>query len=153
MKLKITCYTPKGKAKECEKQWRKQFPSFKKPIDKGIPNDSEFFWVYEFDKETDLYKFHKRVMLASGAIKKVYRHMIKFFTRAVNLLNRGGWRAKKAKNWLIKRWNKAFKDDKDMEEKIKKMPDTEFLEWIKLDDKEEILEFLEKEIIVTEVLE
>ena len=151
-KIKVTCLTPKGKAVQCEKEWRKQFPTFQKPIDKGITSDSEFYWVYEFDKLTDMYIHNKKYLMAAWTIRKFYGFMIRSFTRAVKLANRSEWGTRKVRNWLLKKYNKSKVKDEKTIEKIKTMKDDELKEWIKLEDKEEIEAFLKTDIIVTKYM-
>jgi len=150
--LKVTCYTPKNKAEKCMKEWKKQFPTFKKPIKSEIVNPQEFYWIYEFDKEKDMLFFNKKVLLAEGGIKKVYRFMLKFFKRANKLLNKSVWTTKKVKRWLINRWDKVMAGNKEEKDKIDNMSEVEFKEHLKMEDEADIREFLEKEVIVTEFL-
>lgn len=146
--LKITCHTPKGKAKQCEKEWRKQFPSFKKPIKKAIPDESHFWWIYEFDKEKDLYSFQKKCLLAETGIRKMYGFMIRFFKRANKLMNKSAWTAKKVKNWIIKRWEKTMKGNEDQIERVKLMDEQEFKDYIKINDLEEMEKFLARDQLI-----
>jgi len=151
MKLKTTCITPKGKAKKCIVEWRKQFPTFKKPIKEKLVSDSEFYWIYEFDKEKDLLHFHKKVLMAEEGIKKMYNFMFKFFTRANKMLNKSVWTTKKIKNWLVNQYKKKVQGNEEQIDKIKKMNDEEFKKYIKIEDEEEMREFLTKQLIKCEV--
>ena len=150
--LKITCYTPKGKSVACEKEWKKQFPSFKKPIKKGIPNDSEFFWIYDFKELKKMYTFQKKCLLAEGGIRKLYRFLIRFFNRCNRLMNKSAWSVKKVRNWMVKRWKKTMKpgdnSNDDQVAKIEAMDDEQFKEYIKIEDLEDMQKFLEKDSLI-----
>jgi len=148
--LKVTCLTPKGKNEQCMKEWSKQFPTFKKPIQKGLINDNVFFWVYKFKNTKDMLFFNKKVLIAEPAIKKTYRFMLKFFLRANKIINKSAWGLKKTKNWLIKQWTKKFKGENGQIERMKDMDETEFKEHLKINDEAEIREFLDKNIIRTQ---
>ena len=150
--LKVTCFTPSGKSEKCEHEWRKQFPTFKTPVESKIVNDHEFYWVYGFDKDKDMYNFQKKVMLAETSIRKLYRFMIKFFTRANKLMNKSAWTVKKVKKWLMKMWKKNIAGDEDAVKKMDAMSDEQFKEYIKLEDKDDMELFLEGEIITTKYL-
>lgn len=152
-KVKVTCYTPKGKSKKCETEWRKQFPSFKKPVKVGIPSGSQFFWIYEFNKDKDVYIFQKKCILAEQSIRKVYGFMIRFFNRANKLMSKSAWTAKKVKNWLIKRWKKSVSGNEDEIDKLKSMDEETFKEYIKIEDLEQMKKFLSREeLIKVEIL-
>ena len=150
-RLKISCYTPKGKAVKCEKEWKRQFPSFKKPTKTEIPNDSEFYWIYDFEKEKKMYSFQKKCLLAEVGIRKLYAFMIRFFSRANKLLNKSAWTAKKVKNWLVKRWKKTMKGNEEEIEKITAMDEETFKDYIKIEDLEDMRKFLERDSLIVAV--
>jgi len=147
--LKVTCLTPKGQAKKCMREWARQFPSFKKPIKKEILNDTSFYWIYKFENEKKMLTFNKKVLLAENGIKRTYRFMLKFFLRAYKILNKSAWGVKKTKRWLEKQWKKRFDGESSEINKIKELTDEKFKEYLKINDEEEIRQFLEKEIIST----
>lgn len=158
VKVKVTCFTPKGKAEECEKKWRDRFPTFKNPLEKGIVSDREFYWVYDLKDMKDVYRFHKKILMAEGGIRAVYGIIIRFFTRANKLMNKGRWTTDKVKKWLLKRWSKS-QENSTREgggldaEKIGGMDDEEFKDYIKMKDIDDMREFLAGDLIKYEIVE
>ncbi len=146
LRLKVTCLTPKGKAEKAMKEWRKQFPTFKKPIAEKIVNDSKFYWVYEFEKEKKLYTFQKKVMLAELSIKKFYYLIMSVSNKANHMAKKFKWNMDRARRWAIKRINKRMQ--KEGKESI-----DDFKDIINMTDEVEMRKFLKKEIIKCEFLE
>ena len=147
-KLKITCLTPKGKAKRCMKDWQKSLMVFNKPIKRGVISDIEFYYIYEFDKLNDMYTFNKRILALQPKIKLVYGAIIRIVKRANKIMNKGRWATKKVKRWFMKRIR-----DVDTLSMVDAMSEEEFKDYLAFSDVDDINAFLKKDIIKTEFLE
>lgn len=145
LRLRVTCLTPKGKAEKAMKEWRKQFPTFKKPIEEKIISDSEFYWVYEFGKEKKMYTFQKKVMLAEIGIKKFYYMIMGTSNKANKMMKKFSWNIERARRWALRRINKKMQ--KEGKESI-----DDFKDIINMTDEKEMRKFLKKEIIKCEFL-
>lgn len=67
-------------------------------------------------------------------------------------MSKSAWATKKVKNWFVRKIKKEMPDNKDLMEKVAKMPEEEFKEYIKFEDKEAMEKFLAGEIIKTELV-
>jgi len=144
LRLKITCLTPKGKAKKASKEWRKQFPTFKKPVEQKIINDSKFYWIYEFKKEKDMYHFQKKTVLAAIGIKRFYYMIMGASKKANKMKKKCNWGLEKARKWALKRINKNITDaDKKIDD---------FRDIINMEDEKDMRKFLKKDIITYKFL-
>jgi len=141
LRLKVTCLTPKGKAEKCKEEWKKQFPTFKKVVEEKVVNDSEFYWVYEFDKENDMYKFNKKILMTQATIKRFYYIIMGASGRTNRLMKKFNWGIDRARRWALKKINKQLGKGKEIDD---------FKDIINMEDEKEMREFLQQEIIKTE---
>lgn len=145
-KLKVNCLTPKGKSEKAAHEWKKQFPTFKKPIEEKVINDHEFYWIYEFDKEKQMQLFQKKTILAEIGIKKFYRVIMGAGSRANKIGKKLKWGTEKMTRWALRRINKRLK--KENKDSI-----NDFKDIINMEDEEAMREFLTKDLIVCEIIE
>jgi hypothetical protein len=143
LRLKVICLTPKGKAEKCAKEWRKQFPTFKKPIEQKVVNDSKFYWIYEFEKEKEMYRFNKKIAMVQTTIKRFYYIIMGTSTRANRLKKKMSWGLDKARRWALKRINKQLGKGKEIDD---------FKDLFNMEDEAEMRKFLEKDIIQAKII-
>ena len=141
--LKVVCLTPKGKADKCIVEWRRQFPTLKKPIKEKLVNDSKFYYTYEFDNETKAVKFARKVMMAQVTIRQFYNLLMGTSNRANKLGKKFKWGVDKMSRWALKRINKKLGKGKEIDD---------FKDIINMEDEVEMRAFLEKDIIQAEFI-
>lgn len=149
-KVTIRCKTPKGKVKSTIKKFKTHFTTFtwlKKPKEKILDNETFELIFFDVTRKQEK-KLIRKAAMAEISIKYFYRVLIKLGGRA----NKTGEKYKKStakiKKWFIKRYKKLY-GDKDVKQ-FEDMPEEEFKELLEFDDKEEMLEFLEKDLIEIE---
>ena len=145
-KLKIICYTPKGKAKKCSKGFGMQyFSSMKKPIKTALVSDSEFYYIYEYEKEKDMLKLiNIKIPKAEKNIRAFYITLIHLKERANSLAKKGAWKVEKAKRWIMKQLRKKVKNPKEYDD---------FVDAMDLSDKDYMMEFLSKPLFEWFIME
>ena len=81
IKLKVTCFTPKGKAADCIKGWALQkVMSFKAPIEAKIVNDSEFYYIYQYENQKQVNNaMFKKIPATEALIRHTYGQLINKF--------------------------------------------------------------------------
>ena len=146
MKLKITCYTPKDKAEKCIRSFgMKYFSGVKKPLESKIVSHNEFYYIYEYKNEKDMYKaIHKKIPKAEHAIRSFYLTLIHLIERANKIGKAGAWTIEKVRRWIMKRMRKKGFEQREMED---------FIDAVSLEDKDYMIEFLGNKLFEWEILE
>ena len=147
-RVKLTCYTPKGKAEASMKTFgMKHFDVLHKPVETVLVSDTEFYYIYEYDKYKHVYKLQtQKIPAAQTAVRQFYTTLIHVVKRANKIGKEGAWHIEKIRRYILKMLGKKFKDT---EENIEKM----FRDSITLDDEAEIQEFLKGELFKFEILQ
>lgn len=146
IRLKITCYTPKGKAKSSSKSFgMKYLDVLNKPVETKIINSSKFYYIYEYEDQKKVDKIiNKKIPKAEQTIRAFYINIIGIVKRANNLGKKGAWHVDRVRRWILKRFKQKGGEPKDIEE---------FLDAVNLTDEQEMLEFLSGPLFEYEVLE
>lgn len=152
-KIKITVLTPKNQAEKAMKKQRDALLGFKKQkkiLEEKLVSHNKFYWIIPVDDEKDLVKITTRLSKGEIKIKQFYRTLIKLLDRANKLASK----FKKGLSW-VRRWIvKKLKKDKqtDYAKQINQMDNQELKNFIKIDDREEIIELMKKELITIKEL-
>jgi len=153
MKVKITCKTPKGKAKVAMEKQRFQILGYKftdKLIEEKLVSDSEFYWVLEFDDTKAYHYLVKKCALAETGIRTFYKTLISTIKR----INKVGTKFKKGGLWLKKQLIKRLaKKNLDQEQVDTLLDGADLEEQIELYGEKEMVEFLKGEIIVLTIID
>ena len=146
-KLKITCYTPKGKAEKSSKSFAmRHFDSLNTPVETKVVSDSEFYYIYEYDKIAKMERaMNKKVPKAVSTIRSFYLIVIHATRKANKLGKQGAWALERTKRFILKTIRKKMKD------KERELDD--FIDGINMEDEEEILALLSGPVIEYEILE
>lgn len=143
-KLKITCYTPKGQSEKASNSFGiKYFDVFHKPMETKIISESEFYYIYEYEKEKDMHKIIAKIPKAEASVRNFYFIIIPLVERARKLSDKLSWPIEKARRWIMRQLNKKCHDPKEMEE---------FIREVDLNGKEEMLLFLAGDLFKYEIL-
>ena len=115
IKVKITCYTPKGKAKKSAESFGlKYFSVIQKPIEKKIISDREFYYIYEYKDQKAVYKLmNKKIPNAEQKIRQFYVTIIHLIERGNKLGKKGAWKVEKVRRWIYKQLKKKVKNPKE----------------------------------------
>jgi len=146
MKLKITCYTPKGKAEPSSKSFgMKYFHAMQKPIETKIVNKSQFYYIYSYEKEKDMMKvINKKIPKAEQSIRNFYIIVIKLVEKGNKIGKQGAWTIERTKRWILKQFKRKGGNPKEMKD---------FIDAINLEDKEEMEMFLSGKLFDYKILE
>jgi len=153
--LKITCLTPKGKAKKSMNSLKESilgFFKYNKVDEQKILSDHEFYFKYTPKTEKEYNKVIKNAAKCEVTIKKFYSLLIRILSRCNKLANKSSWGLKKARNWVIKRLKKLYGDDKDNKfvKDIENQSDEEFKQMLNIEDIKDMQELLKKDLIKIE---
>jgi len=144
MNIKITCLTPKGKAKTAYKNFDKWFSWFRKPIKGEIIDDGSFYLMYELKNDNEIASFKKKIWKAEKRIRQFYLVLMHLAKRANKLSKKGAWKIEKARAWIMKQLVKKNVNPRQMDD---------FINALEFGDEDMMTEFLKQEIIIYEVLE
>jgi len=144
MKVKITCYTPKGKAEKSSKSFGvKYFMVKKNPIETVVVNDHKFYYVYDLTEQEHKKLIDKKIPKAETTIRMFYFTIINLSERANKLAKKGALKVEKVKSWILKRLKKKGYDEKKLDD---------FIDAIDLSDKDEILKFLANDLFKVRII-
>lgn len=144
-KLKLTCYTPRDQAKKCSKGFAmKHFGFASKPIETKVMSDTEFYHIWEFEKEKQMDRVIGKIPKAEQSIRQVHIILFHIIGRGNKLAKKFAWSLEKTRRWMLKRLKQKVKDPKEMED---------FINVIEINDEEELREFLAGELFKYEILE
>lgn len=144
-KLKITCKAPKGKVEKAAKNFKRMFSVVHKPYKYKVVNKTTFYFLYSFKTEKQRYvAINKKIPKVTDRIRGFYIVVISLVERGNKLAKKGAWSVEKARRWILNRLGKKGYNKKEMED---------FIDGINLEDKEEMQQFLNQEIVKGEVLE
>ena len=144
--IKITSYTPKGKAKTCSKNFAIQyFGALQKPIETKVVSDKEFYYVYEYDKPSKRDRIiNKKIPKAEMSIRNFYTIIIHLVERGNKIAKKGAWKIERTKRWIMKQLRRKVKNPKGFED---------FIDAVELTDKKQMMIFLSKPLFDYEVWE
>ena len=146
--IKITVLTPKNQAKPTMERQKTTLLGFTKPkqiLEEKLIAHNKFSWTIPIDDEKDERTVTKRLVRGEIYIKRFYRTLIKTLDRANKLGNKFKKGARWIKNRLIKQLRKQQQDD--IATQVEGMDEKEIMDFIKINDREEILELMNKDLI------
>ena len=145
-KIKINCLCPKGKSGSAMMAFEKYLSAFHKPIESKLIDDSSFYFIYELKNQKELTTWTtNRIPKAVKRIRDTYWLIIHLVTRANKLVSNMNWATERALRWVNNMFEKKTKQNKEEVDK--------FFKDINLEDKDEFILFLQKDIITWEVIE
>lgn len=147
-KFKITVKTPKNQAKPCMIKQRDALLGFKKQkniLEEKLVNNHEFYWIIPIDDDNDAMQVTKRLAKGETQIKKFYKTLIKTLDRINKLANKFKKGATWIKNKLIKKLNKD--QQTEFAKQVQEMTEEEILDFIKINDRKEMMQLLAGELI------
>lgn len=147
-KLKIVCKTPDWISNSAEKAAEsfgmRYFSALKKPIETKIIDKGTFYYIYEYEKEKDMYKIIQgKIPKAEATIRKFYLIVIGLVKRANKMGKKGAWTIEKTRRWILRQFSKKGGDSKEMEN---------FIDAIELEDLDLMMKFLTEELFTYEIL-
>lgn len=170
-KLKITVKTPKGQAGKCMKNQKNALLGYKiskKIIEEDLINDRMFYYVIPVESNDEVNEISKRLSMGENMIKTFYKQLykvIKKVNRIISLSHKFGKIGYKAIPYVIKKIKKyliGFIPDKEQREKMIEHMEEEinnckfekdYLQFIVIDDQEEMDELLSGDLIKIDIIE
>lgn len=145
VRLKITCYTPKGQAAKSSQSFGLRYLSLmNKPIETAVLSDSEFYYIYDLKEKAAHKMMNDKIPSAEWKIRKFYTTLMGVIGRANKLGKRGAWGLEKIRRRIISELHRKTQED---EKTIEDMIDA-----IKIDDLDYMLDFLSKPLFKVEEL-
>lgn len=151
--LQITVLTPHGQASIGMKLNREAILGYKKSrqiIKEKLLADNKYYYIVPVYNDEEYNDIIIKCARAEVIIKKFYSILIKTIDRANKLATKFKKGASWVKKWIIKRLTKQYgeQDNNGFIEQIKMMSDEEILDFIKINDRKEMMELLAGELIL-----
>jgi len=150
MNIRLNIKTPANQAHRCINTLKIQLVGLKgskKIIKEAITSHKSFYWILKIDDEKELKQITYKAAMGEVTIKKFYRSLFKLLNKANKLAKKFQKGAEWIKRWIRKTARKRFGEGSEALTKIEEMSDEEITDYIKIDDEEEMREFLDNEII------
>ena len=148
-KIKVTCLCIKGRSGETMINFEKWLSMVKKPLESHIVDEESFYFIYDFKKDKDMTVFvNERIPKTVKRIRDTFSLIIKLVTRVNKISAGANWAVDKCLRWIRSRILKKMNNDqKGADDAMKMIKD------INLEDRDEMVTFLARDLITWEVVE